>query len=500
MSFILVIAKIIGFYRQIFLAQEFGATITTDLINMSNNFVCGVVSIFSSTAATAIVATYVKISDKDKTKGDRLISDILKIVAVGGCLLVAVFVLAAPLLSRLLAPSYSDELSSALTFYLRVQSPLLLLFCFSCVFDGLLNSHKIFVPGQLASIFYSAFSILAVVFLKDVLGPDTIVVGFVSYAVVFVLFMAVYSGRFWKPVKGDPLKNPDVIGLFKIVAPLALGYAMIAGNQLVDRIIVSGMDEGVLTSMTYAVSLVQLIVGLIEACCTVLFSHITAGIAANDEKGVASIALDAMTVIIFILLPVSVITVMCSQDICQVAFGRGEFDAVAVRNTGIALMGYGFMFVPYAVKTLFSRFCYGHQDTRRPMINAAIAIAINIILSISLSSFWGVLGVTVATSIAEVAAAALNMRSSQKHSKHVKYKTILIKLPYWLLGGVLCVIAVKVTGGIMAEKRTFLRLIVSAGAGFAGYIVGVMPWIFKNRSLITTLFKRRGNREGSDGL
>lgn len=61
----------------------------------------------------------------------------------------------------------------------------------------------------------------------------------------------------------------------------------------------------------------------------------------------------------------------------------------------------------FGLRDVLTRAFYALQDTKTPMINATIAVAINIILNIVLSRFLGIGGLALATSIAGTVSAFL---------------------------------------------------------------------------------------------
>ena len=166
--------------------------------------------------------------------------------------------------------------------------------------------------------------------------------------------------------------------------------------------------------------------------------------------------------IITILLPISVLTLANSHDVVSVVFGHGRFDANAVQSCSIALIGYGCMFVPFALRELFSRFQYAYGDSKTPMINSTIAIVINIILSITLSIWLGVLGVTLATSISVLICAILNIVTSRKKNEFLHVNQMFKTLPQWIIGAAICV-GVSFGGQyLLADIHTIFRFLIIA--------------------------------------
>ena len=298
----------------------------------------------------------------------------------------------------------------------------------------------------------------------------------------------VCSRRLWGIHAGNPFADENVKRLVKMMGPLLLGYSMIFVNQQVDKMIVSGLGDGVITAMTYASVLSNFITTFVGSICAVLFTYITQNIAEKKDQEAARLTMESASQMITLLLPISVLTMVNAGDIVSIVFGRGRFDQTAVGNCALALTGYGLMFVPVALRELLTRFQYGYEDSKTPMINSTIAIALNIVLSILLSLRWGVLGVTLATSISVIVCAILNFRSSRKRNTSLDICLLSGNLIPWLGGAALCILISfggrAVLGNSAPLVRFFLVVIIS------GLLYGIINFSV-NRPMIRKIIRRR---------
>ena len=190
-----------------------------------------------------------------------------------------------------------------------------------------------------------------------------------------------------------------------------------------------------------------------------------------------------------VFLPVSILTVLCAEDIVTIVYGRGAFGAESIAVCARALAGYGAMFVPLVLREIYSRFIYAYQDSRRPMVNSSIGIACNIALSILFCPRYGVLGVTAATSFAVAVCGVLNMRSAKVHNTALRYGSLLRALP-WLLGGsAACVLVAMWALRFLTGQGSLVRFVLTAFCGMAAYAAAVSP-------LLLRLFRQRLRTNG----
>ena len=476
---LIILSKLIGFVKQMVVADIFGTTLETDLINLSQGFIGDIQYVLVQALMTSMVSVYIYTSRKGKDTVQQFAMDTLKAFTLVAAAITALVFCAAPWLSRLIAPSYSDENSAVLSGYLRLFSPALLLFVWISVFQALMNANKRFLPGEIVNLNQSVIMTAVVLISYSRLGVRALVVSFFAYAVWNTLFLGFLSRNYWRPVGGNPFANPDVRKLLRMIAPLLVGYSIVYVNQMVDKILVSGLEEGAVTALNYGAVLSNLVSTFIVSFGSILFSYVTTHISNGEDGKAADVAMQAAQVLALVFLPISILTVLCSRDIVSIAFGRGAFGADSVRMAGWALAGYGFTFVPLVFREIFSRVQYGYQDSRRPMINSTIGIIFNIALSIALCPRFGVFGVSFASSVSVCVCGVLNMITARRHNAFLQYGHLLRSVPLLLAGGIVCG-AVTWWGldfwqGSSALVR-FLLITLSAGGS---YLIIVSPLLWK---------------------
>lgn len=460
-----------GFVKQAIVASAFGATAETDLISLSQGFIVNAEYILVQSLVTALISIYIRKKAENKEESKRFISNTIKVFMTVSVILSIAMMLGAHLIARVLAPTYSAEQLIRLAGYIRLFSPALIVYIIMAIFRALLNANQRFIPGQLVGLNQSIIIIVLVWGLGRKLGVQTLVISFFVYLIWNVLYLAVQSRSYWKLCMGNPFYDESVFELLKMMGPLLLGYAMTFINQQVDKVLVSGMEGGTVTAMSYAATLSDFVATFTGTFCSILFTHITIKISDKNQQGAAKLTIRAAEVLITLLLPISILTVLCAEDIVTIAFGRGAFSNAAVRNAGFALTGYGLSFVPQVLRNLFSRFQYGYQDSKLPMINSMIGICFNIGFSILLCPYWGVFGVTFASSVSVLICGVLNMISAPKHNEYLTYQKLLRKIPVWAFAGLACGVIAKWGLTQWGSCSALVRFILTAGCGFIVYFL-----------------------------
>ncbi len=457
-TIIVLFAKILGFAKQMLSANYFGATIQTDLISISEGLITNLDYILVQTLSTAFVPIYIH-AKKEGTQKEKIFAvNTIFVFLLFSLFITVILFFTAPYISRILAPSFSENDSKQLAIYIRLFSPCLIALVISSIFNSLLKGNESFIPGEIISVIQSVLVIVFILLFGKMLGVETLAYSFICYSVFSLLFLGVSSKKYLGKKVITPFKDKNVIKLLKMIGPLLLGYSIVFINQQVDKIIVSGLGDGAVTAMGYASVLANFVCTFIGSIGGVLFVYITQRIVTNEKKNAAKYLVNCTSQMITIAVPVFVLTIFNAHDIVSLVFGHGKFDQEAITTCVFALIGYGLMFIPYVLRELFSRFQYGHGDSLHPMINSSISIVINIILSIVLSRVWGVLGVTIATSLSLMVCGVLNILSSKRLNEFIIIKEIFGNIFPWVIGGVFCWIISLVGNKVFESNSIVLRL------------------------------------------
>lgn len=476
---LLLVSKLLGFIKQLVTASTFGTTLETDLISLSQDLIGNLQYLLVQAVLSALIAVYLHTAQQGEDAAKRFSFDVWKaltVITAGVVLLVELF---APWLARLIAPSYPDEQLVQLSRYLRLFAPVLLLLVWIAVFNGLLHANKRFIPGEMISVHQSLFLIVLTVLLAGRLGVGVLVLAFFASNLWNAGYTALLSRRYWRVSHGSPFRNPAVRRLLRMMLPLLLGYSLVYVNQMVDKALVSGLDAGAVTALGYAAVLSNLVGTFIITFASMLFAYVTSRIAAGDENGAAQLTERTALLLSVIFLPISILTVLLSEEIVTIVYARGAFDAESVRVCAQALRGYALMFAPMIFQEVYSRFLYGFQDSKRPIVNSSIAAVCNIALSIALCPRFGVVGVTVATSISVALGGALNLYSARREHPELHSAALFLALPWLLIGCTACGVAAWLCIMKLSGQSALIRFVLAALAGFVAYAVAAGPLLLR---------------------
>ena len=476
---LLIVSKLLGFVRQLIASAAFGTTLETDILSLSQGFIGNIQYLLVQSLLTALIPVYIHTREQGEDASHRFAFDVCKAFTLITVVICAVTAFCAPWIARLLAPRYDAEASAEVGYWLRIYAPVLLLFMWTAIFNALLHANKRFIPGEVININQSLWTIILILLLKDRFGLLSMAAAFLIYPLWNSAYTMVISRQYWKISRGNPFRNPAVRQLLHMMVPLLLGYSLVYVNQLVDKMLVSGLAAGSVTALNYAAVLSNLVGTFITSFASIFFPYVTERISQKDDRRAAELTSQTALVLLTLFLPVSVLTALCAKDIVAVVYGRGAFGEESVRVCAQALFGYALMFPPLVLREVYSRYLYGYQDSRRPMVNSSIGILFTIVLSVALCPLFGVLGVTVATSVSVLICGCLNLVTARKNHPVLRGLGMVSALPWLAAGCAACGCAAYGVRLLLSGQGSFLRFAAAAVAGFAAYAVVASPVLFR---------------------
>ncbi|MEM7385746.1 MAG: murein biosynthesis integral membrane protein MurJ, partial [Verrucomicrobiota bacterium] len=291
----------------------------------------------------------------------------------------------------------------------RIMFSYLLCMALSAHLSGVLNTIKVFGMPAFAPVLLNLIFITALIVFVPVLGirEDLPAIGvLISWAVClagFVQLIVLYvtcrsKGRKIRLV--IPRLSPKIKRLFVLMVPGILAAGIQQINLLVGTRIASSQD-GANSFIYYSDRINQLPLGMIGiAFGVVLLPDITRKLRAG-RKGDAITSMNrGMEMAMLITLPAAVAMVAIAEPIISAIYQRANFTAESSRLTAMALQGFALGLPAYVLVRVLQPGYFAQEDTKRPMIMAAITVLVNIVFSLILFRHYQHVGITIATSIA----------------------------------------------------------------------------------------------------
>ncbi|MBQ7148585.1 MAG: polysaccharide biosynthesis C-terminal domain-containing protein [Pseudobutyrivibrio sp.] len=463
--------KVLGFVKQMVVAYFFGTTQATDVYYMAFNFVGSLSSAFIRAITISLVSIYTHcLVQKGKDEASKLLSACLEIL-VPVVLVVLLFVyMFTPQIAHMLAPTYSASKSLLLQSYLRICYPFFMFAVVTLVWTSLMDANKDFVVSRTESFITSVVTITCCVLLYNVQAVTSLVIAqYVSY-IIFGSLLLIRGRRYFNFTFVSFRDVPEVRTILLTALPLFVGNSVSQINKIVDNALSSGLGDGNVSALSYAVTLEDFVtIILVNNVVDILYVNFSTYTAAGDYEKLTDTMRRAINIMICILLPITIVTCMCATNIVTIIFQRGNFDEASVAMTSAALIGYAVGFTSMGVRDIILRGLYSFKDTKGPMITGLFAVGFNIFFSIILSRFIGIMGISIASSISLTVNFLINSRMLKKHIPGYSLRGHIPVLLKQVPGTVYAICAVMVVQHFVGNH--FIAFVLAAAVALSGYVI-----------------------------
>ena len=392
-SLLTLASRITGLVRELLIAATFGASALTDAFNVAFRipnllrrlFAEGA---FSQAFVPVLAANREKHGDAD-TK--VLIDQVATVLAWALTVTCVLGVLAAPLLVWSMAAGLKQNPQSFDTAVVltRWMFPYIGFMSMVALAAGVLNTWKRFAVPAATPVLLNVAMIGAAAWGAPWFGslgiePIYALAGGVMLGgmlqlgvqlpVLFRLGMLPRIGMSWKALRAA-WAHPGTQRITSLMLPALLGVSVAQISLLINTQIASHLVSGSVSWLTYADRLMEFPTAMLGvALGVVLLPQLSAAQAANDPDRYSGLLDWGLRWVVLLAVPCAVALLTFAQPLVAVLYNYGAFTAADVRQTSLALMGYGVGLLGLiAIKVLAPGF-YARQDIRTPVRIAIVVL------------------------------------------------------------------------------------------------------------------------------
>jgi putative peptidoglycan lipid II flippase len=484
-----ILSRLLGFLRDVLIAAVLGAGSSADAFFVAFRVPNLFRRLFAEGAFdSAFVPLFAKRLHGDGEGPARDFAEqALALLTFALVALTLVAELAMPWLMLLLAPGFSrDPAKFELAVLLaRIALPYLLCMSLVALYAGMLNALGRFAMAAFAPSLLNVVLILILLALivfgvtsersaGEALAWGIAVSGLLQ---VLVVGVAVAKGRLHLSVT-RPRLTPEMRRLIALAAPGFIAGGM-AQLTLVLNTIIASLQDRVVSWLYYSDRLFQLPLGVIGAAIgVVLLPDLARKLRSGDRAAVLASENRSLELALLLTLPAATALYLAAAPIVRVLFEHGAFTAVDGHATAqmLALFALGLpAFV--LIKVLHPSF-FAREDTKTPMLLAALAMGANLMLSLVLFLLLGAVGIALATALAGWLHVALLGGTLRQRGEFMLDPTFRRRLMGTLgaslvMAGALWALMRLLgpwfdpQGGIVAQTLALMALV---GAGLAAYL------------------------------
>ncbi len=401
---------------------------------------------------------------EDEPESWRVANSLLTLfglLAVSGVALVVVF---APLLVKLVVPGFGKELGedrfAECAGYVRIIAPMVLFTVMSAFSAGILQAHRHFTAPAFAWIVYN-FGIIAGAFAGglwakerwgDVAGLKVLSMGVVVGAALLVAVQVpALMARGWRYRPKLELDHPGVREVVRLFVPYMAGLAFTQVCLLWLPTFFGSYFEGGVSSLRFANRLIVLPLGLFGvAISTAAFPSLAARIDAGELDEFRRTFSATLRAVFALSVPSAAALVVLAGPILRLLWRSGEFSETAVQACTFILLFYPASLIGLSGLQIVNRAFYSLKDRLTP---PAVGIGYTIVIVV----------LAIVLMRTRLQYAAIAAASSVGFTLGL---LVLFEMLRWRLGGV----------DGRAIMLSFLRVVV-ASAALAATTFGVSRWV-----------------------
>lgn len=502
-SFYISLSRILGFIRDILIAQYLGISMLSDAFFAAFRLPNFFRRVFAEGAFnSAFVPIFIeklqdKRSDKDELFFVRNIFSLLIYALLIFTLILQIFM---PFFMRILFPGFLSDpekflllinLSHITIFYLLFIS--LVSLC-----SGILNSlGKFAVPASAPIILNS--TLIFSIFIFGSITPNY------AYALSWGVFTAGILQFLWLfifTVKSGfllypkiPVFNRDIKKFFKKLVPGIVGANVMQINLLVDSVFASSI-AGAVSYLYYADRINQLPLAMIGIAIGIaLLPALSRRIKANDSESAIKLQNAALEVGLILVIPATLALTCLAHPIISSLFERGKFTANESFFVAKALMFYSFGLPAFVLVKVMEPTFFSRGDTKTPMKIAIICLCNNAILNVIFYyNDFGYIGIVIASTISSYLNLTMLLTKSIRKKHFYFEKDFLKKLFVISIPAILMALALEAMNQYFAAVDYFNKIAELTIMIIIGLIIyGVCAYLFGSLNILlkSHLFTRK---------
>lgn len=425
-----ILSKFVGFIREITLAYFYGASTVSDAYLIALTIPSVIFAFVGTGVATTYIPLYSSIvQEKGVSRADRFTNNLLNFNFLFCTFIVLIGLIFTVPLVKLFAVGFSGETLKLAVFFTRITLFGIYFSAVIYIFSGYLQiKHNYLIPAAIGFPFNFIIIIAMAMSAKHSLPVLALgsVLATASQLLLLIPFIQKKGFRYqWVLDKNDEYLKK----LLYLSLPIIISTSVNQINVLVDRTLASQIVEGGISALNYANRLNLFVHGIfVASIATVMYPAIAKMAAEKNISGLKKVLAEAISGINLLIVPATVGAMIFAEPIVRFLFGRGVFDEQAITLTAVALFFYALGMAGLGLRTVLSQAFYSLQDTKTPMLNATIAVVLNIILNIILSRYLGIGGLALATSISALFCTLLLFISLRKKIGHFGLRQITLSL------------------------------------------------------------------------
>ncbi len=482
MIFATLLAKVMGMYRDILFAALYGTGAEAVAYSTASRIP---LLFFDIALGSAISSSFIPVFNEFLQKGKRdeameFSNSFLNIIFLITSVICGLGILLRGPIVNLLGSGLKEPVKELAESLVVIMFPSMVFTALAYSLTGVLQSFGEFNAPAAISLVSNGIMVGYLLLAGDRFGIHGVSVAMLvawSFQLLVLIPSLVKKKYRYRPI--IQWKNPGLKKALFLALPILVSSWVQPINTMVNMFLASFLNDGqAVSALDYANKLYIIFVGVLTYAVSNLIFPSISRLAADGEKKEAFAAMmkNAISLVLFVLLPIMLIFLMQRTEIVRFVYERGAFGPEQTNLTATALLWYSFGMLGYGMQEMLNKAFYAEQNGKTPMRVSVVGIGVNVALSFLFvrALRLGIAGLPMAASVAaNFIAIVLAVLLNRKHPifNHRFFRNL----------GKLCICGIMMAAVIILTRMPlsfadtligrFMTLAIPAIAGGVVYIV-----------------------------
>lgn len=483
----IVLAKLVGFSRDIFFANFYGTGPVADIYFQ----IFGIVTLIFTGIGIALSTRVIMNLNKEENSSPESKKAYVS-AFIGKSLLyltlatIALYILAKPF-TRLLLPNIAGEdfeLALRLTY---IMLPSFIFVCLAYIISGILQNSRVFFIPSIVSLPYNVI-IIASLFFPGVTIEQIGIATTVGWFLHIVIQLPHFYSKGYRFIYLSKEKKP----YSKPKADLTIWWIFLSNLMfqlcfIIDKAFVSG-DTGKTAVLNYASTLFTTISSVfVVAMSSVVFPAISKNYEEGKIEYVRELIGYIITVMFTVFVPFLLVVSLFGEQIIGLVYERGEFTHESTIATAAAFAIYSFGILGYVAQELINKVMYLASKYLYTILGTVIVVAAKFALDYLLVPKYGTVFAAASTSVLLTLYAVMAFIILKKIIGNYLSKTVLVNILKVLASGgaavvVYIIMKLALPSLVNATGVIFVIPILICGVVYivAAFALGLHKQLLKN--------------------
>lgn len=385
---------VLGLLRDRIFAQSFGASTALDSYNAAfliPDFAFNL--LVASGIAAAVVPIFTRLNQRDQRAAHVYVNSIMTTAVAVMFVTGLVIMVAAPVLSRLIAPGVTAEQQVIVVRLMRIVAFSPILFAASNALGAMLVAQKRFLFYGLSPLLYNVGIIFGAVWLVPYFGIAGVAYGTLLGAglhLVVRLLDGLRSG--WSPYPFLRLPVPELKPTLRLMLPKMVGHPVELVTFGVFTSLASLLSVGSITVLNFARNFQSVPVSVIGiAMATAVFPAL-AEVSLKSTGAVRQLLRQTSISIFGASAAAALLMFVIRRPLIHFLLGGGAFTDEAVGRTALVLGVFCLSIPTESLSHLFARAFYATANTAIPVVFSVLSLLVSAGSAYLLSQSLGIVG------------------------------------------------------------------------------------------------------------